>query len=313
MTKRRLDILSTGGTIASRTADPMVSGEELAEQVKQFFPDVDFKVREICRTGSSQITTDLLWEIGTQVKNSFGDGASGVVVTHGTDTLEETAYFLDLAVGSLGPTVITGAMRGFDAVSPDGLANLVDSCRVALELDSSEYGVLAVLNDKIHLAREVAKIHSWLVNAFDSPGAGPVGYIGKQDVRFTRKPLDRESVEYTALVPPVDLIKSGLDSGARSIRALIDAGSRGFVVESLGYGHLPPGLTQSLISAVGSNVPVVLTTRCLSGGVPMPGILDESGFVTSDLTGIKARIKLMLALSVTNEPKEIAELFAMYP
>ena len=311
--KRRLDILTTGGTVAARSGLPMVPGAELVSLVKGFFPGKEIVIREICRKGSSEITTDLLWQIGCQVKQSLQEGADGVVVTHGTDTLEETAYFLDLMSGSVGSIVVTGAMRAFDKASSDGLANLVDSCKVALEPASIGYGVLVVMNNRIHLAREVTKIHSWLLDAFQSPGTGPVGYVGPEGVRYGLKPLDRAHVEYTALVPPVDLIKTGLDSGARPIRALVEAKSRGLVVESLGHGNLPPGLTESLISALKSGVPVVIATRCLSGGAPNPGTVTKEGFVATDLSGVKARIKLMLALSLTNEPEKIAKMFAQYP
>ena len=368
MTQRRLDILTTGGTIASRTKGPMAAGDEVANQLHRFFPDVEIGVREICRLGSSQITTNVLWEIGAEAKKSFLDGADGVVVTQGTDTLEETAYFLDLIGGSngqdgevsvspeaeallapsaepvtedvqesdeestygtpirvegvisgaaariaFGPTVVTGAMRGFDAVGYDGLANLVESCQVALEPASAEYGVLVVMNDRIHLAREVTKVHSWLLDAFASPGLGPVGSVGQEGVTYTVKPPARSHVEYTALVPPVDLIKSGLASGDRLVRTLVEAGTRGLVVESLGYGHLPPGMVEALEDAVKDNIPVVITTRCLSGGAPNPGTVDDLGFVTTDLSGPKARIKLMLVLSVTNDPDEIAKMFGQRP
>ncbi len=367
MTQRRLDILTTGGTIASRAKGPMATGGEVADELHRFFPDVEIGVREICRLGSSQITTNVLWKIGTEAKKSFLDGADGVVITHGTDTLEETAYFLDLIGGSneqarevstlpaeapsappaepitedvqepgeesiygtpirvervissaaakiaFGPTVITGAMRGFDAVGYDGLANLVESCQVALEPVSAEYGVLAVMNGRIHLAGEVTKVHSWLLDAFASPCMGPVGFVGQEGVNYTVKPPGRSHVEYTALVPPVDLIKTGLASGDRLVRALVDTGTRGLVVESLGYGHLPPGMVEALQDAVKNNIPVVITTRCLSGGAPNPGTVDDSGFVTTYLSGPKARIKLMLVLSVTNDPGEIAKMFAQHP
>jgi L-asparaginase/Glu-tRNA(Gln) amidotransferase subunit D len=368
LTQRRLDILTTGGTIASRTKGPMATGDEVANELHRFFPDVEIGVREICRLSSSQITTNVLWEIGAEAKKSFLDGADGVVVTHGTGTLEETAYFLDLIGGSngqdgevsvspeaealpapsaepvtedvqesdeestygtpirvegvisgaaariaFGPTVVTGAMRGFDAVGYDGLANLVESCQVALEPASAEYGVLVVMNDRIHLAREVTKVHSWLLDAFASPGLGPVGSVGQEGVTYTVKPPARSHVEYTALVPPVDLIKSGLASGDRLVRALVKAGTRGLVVESLGHGHLPPGMVEALQHAVKDNIPVVITTRCLSGGAPNPGTVDDLGFVTTDLSGPKARIKLMLVLSVTNDPDEIAKMFGQRP
>jgi L-asparaginase/Glu-tRNA(Gln) amidotransferase subunit D len=346
----------------------MATGDEVANELHRFFPDVEIGVREICRLSSSQITTNVLWEIGAEAKKSFLDGADGVVVTHGTDTLEETAYFLDLIGGSngqdgevsvspeaealpapsaepvtedvqesdeestygtpirvegvisgaaariaFGPTVVTGAMRGFDAVGYDGLANLVESCQVALEPASAEYGVLVVMNDRIHLAREVTKVHSWLLDAFASPGLGPVGSVGQEGVTYTVKPPARSHVEYTALVPPVDLIKSGLASGDRLVRALVKAGTRGLVVESLGHGHLPPGMVEALQHAVKDNIPVVITTRCLSGGAPNPGTVDDLGFVTTDLSGPKARIKLMLVLSVTNDPDEIAKMFGQRP
>lgn len=313
MQQPRLEILTTGGTIASRARGPMASGDEVASELRGFFPDVDIVVREICRKGSSQITADILWDIGVQVNKSFQDGASGVVITHGTDTLEETAYFLDLIAGSSRPIVITGAMRGFDAIAPEGLANLVESCQVALEPASSAYGVLVVMNDRIHLAREITKVHSWLLDAFGSPAIGPVGCVGREGVRYTVKPLDRSHTPYSALIAPVDLIKTGLDSGDRLVRAAVEAGTRGLVIESLGHGHIPPGMTAALKDAVGRGVPVVITTRCLSGGAPNPGTLHESGFVTTDLSGPKARIKLMLALSITNDPVRVARMYRQYP
>ncbi len=346
VSKRRLDILTTGGTIASKARGGMLSGEELIADLENIFPDVEIGIKDICRVGSSQITTHILWEIRTSVQESFYMGADGVVITHGTDTLEETAYFLDLMSNSkvsksaeaeedvsafgqsipiastmhevdakihFGPTVITGAMRGFDDIGYDGMANLIDSCRVALEPKSAAYGVLAVMNNKVHLAREVTKIHSWMLDAFDSPATGPIGYVGPQGVDFLVNPPPRTFCEYTALVPPVDLIKTGIAFDERMVRMLVEGQSRGIVVESMGYGHLPQRMVEALKDAIKSNVPVVVTTRCLYGGAPAPGTLIDAGFISTDLNGQKARIKLMLALSVTNDPSEIARLFAVRP
>lgn len=212
-----------------------------------------------------------------------------------------------------GPTVVTGSMRGHDAAGYEGMSNLIESCQVALEPDSAEYGVLVVMNDKIHLAREVTKAHSWLLDAFVSPALGPVGYVGPQGVNYTVRPPARSYVKYTALLPPVDLVTTAMESGDRLVRALIDAGTRGLVVESLGHGNLPPGMAAALYQAVKDDIPVVITTRCLFGGAPNPGTVDDQGFIATDLNGPKARIKLMLALSVTNDPAEIAGMFAMCP
>ncbi|HOV65625.1 MAG TPA: asparaginase [Bacillota bacterium] len=343
----RLDILSTGGTIASRAKGPMASGEELVGDLRKVFPGVDIRVHDICSVGSSQITTHILWDIGTQVQKVFYEGSNGVVITHGTDTMEETAYFLDLMSGStakkgtegetddtsvygqsipivsnvsdldtkitFGPTVVTGAMRGFDDVGSEGMANLIDSCKVALQSRSAAYGVLVVMNSKIHLAREVTKVHSWMLDAFASPATGPVGYVNPQRVDFLVNPPARSFYEYTALVPPVDLLKTGIASDERMVKILVEAGSRGIVVESMGYGHLPKSMIVSLQDAVNANVPVVMTTRCLYGGAPAPGTLTDSGFITTDLNSQKARIKLMLALSITNDLGDIASIFAARP
>ncbi len=313
MANQRLDILTTGGTIASRAGKPMASGAELAEPLRDFFPDVEIVVKEICRVGSSQITLDILKTIRAQVEESFAGGSSGVVITHGTDSLEETAYLLDLTAARFGTIVITGAMRGLDAVAPEGMASLVESCRVALEPASREYGVLVVMNDRIHLAREVTKVHSWLLDAFASPATGPVGYVNPLGVEFVVGPPKREYAPYKNLESPVDLIKVSLDSGPRLLRAALDTGAKGIVIESFGYGHLPPGMIDAVRSAVDRDIPVVLTTRCLTGGAPRPGTVHKEGFITTDLSGPKARIKLMLALSLTKDREEIARLFAQRP
>ncbi|MGE5579430.1 MAG: asparaginase [Bacillota bacterium] len=312
----KLVILTTGGTIASRRQGPMASGSEVAGELEKHFPDAEVAIKEVFRIDSSKMTTDMMWEIGVQVESSFREGAAGVVVTHGTDTLEETAYFLDLMSAFFGPVAITGAMRGFDSVAPEGLANLVESCKVALEPASKDYGVLVVFNDKIHLAREATKTHSWTLDTFVSPETGPVGLVGatsQQRVRYLVRPQERVHSEYRGFAGPVDLVKTAVDSGDRLIRAALATGTKGIVVETLGFGHLPPGAATALKDAVSQGIPVVVTTRCLSGGAPNPGNLNDSGFITTDLSGAKARVKLMLALSVSNEPAELARLFSQNP
>ncbi len=386
---QRIDILTTGAMPSQRKDAVASSGEDVVDHavnaLHKCFPGVEFVVRRVCCRDSSQMTTDILWGIGVQVSRSFQDGADGVVVTHSTDTIEETAYFLDLvgdfsgsglsgsgfpgtddasdkqvdegssrpngqaqasdeddshgpvvqisegismessfgpARGRIsgsgpkaanGPTVITGSIRRAGEMAPQGLANLLASCKVALEPDSAQYGALVVANGEIHLAREVVKVNSWILDAFESPVCGPVGFVGSHGVDFVAKPLRRSCTRYTALVPPVDLVTASIGPGDRSIPALVDVGCRGLVVESLGYGNLPQEMVRDLQSAAKRNVPVVITTRCLSGGAPNPGTVDDSGFVATNLPGPKARIKLMLALSVTNDASEIAQIFAQYP
>lgn len=313
MEKRLLVILTTGGTIASKSRVPMVSGNELTRDLGDYLPGVEIQVEEVARTGSSQMSLDTIWGLGRKASDALAGGASGVVVTHGTDTLEETAYFLDLTAAGSGPVVVTGAMRGQDAVAPEGMANLVEACRVALHPGASARGALVVLNDRIHAAREVAKVHSWQLDAFSSPEGGPVGHVSPEDVRFFGPPPPAERFPFTGFVTPVDLIKLSVDCGDRPVKAAVDSGAKGLVVETLGHGNVPQAALQALKSASEAGMPCVFTTRCLSGGAPSPGTVRRGGFILTDLPGPKARIKLMLALSLSRERSHLARVFAARP
>lgn len=313
MEKCRLVILTTGGTIASRTCTPMLSGSELTAGVGEHLPGVDVRVEEVARTGSSQMSLDTIWTLGQRAREALSAGATGVVVTHGTDTLEETAYFLDLTAAAAGPVVVTGAMRGQDAVAPEGLANLVEACMVALDDAAGGRGALVVMNDRVHLAREVTKVHSWQLDAFASPGGGPAGFVSPAGVRFFSPPPPAERFPFTGLVSPVDLLKLTVGCGDRQLKAAVDSGAKGLVVETLGYGNVPEAALTALKAASEGGVPCVFTTRCLSGGAPSPGTVRRGGFILTDLPGPKARIKLMLALSVSRERSYLAKVFAARP
>lgn len=313
MAPPKVTILSTGGTIASRSKAPMLSGQELTQGLTELISGVKIVVEEVARFGSSQMTLDTLWTLGEKVVAALRDGSSGVVVTHGTDTLEETAYFLDLVAGSAGPVVVTGAMRGQDAVAPEGMANLVEACRVVLSPDSADWGTLVVMNDRVHAAREVVKVHSWQLDAFASPESGPAGYVNASGVRFTRRPLVSERFAFPGLVSPVDLVRLTVDCGDRVVKSAVGSGARGLVVETLGFGNIPQAVLQALRRATEDGVPVVLTSRCLTGGAPSPGTVRKGGFILTDLPGPKARIKLMLALSLGTERSHLARVFAARP
>ncbi|MEW6523228.1 MAG: asparaginase [Bacillota bacterium] len=314
MESGKITLITTGGTIASSRGGPMVSGTQLAAEVTRLLPQVQLETVELARVGSSQITFNLLHRLAGTCREAFQHRAQGVVVTHGTDTLEETAYFLDLTVGhGPGPVVVTGAMRDRESASPEGLANLAASCRVALTSHARNYGVLVVMNDRIHTARDVAKAHSWLLDAFVSPVLGPVGLVSGDDVRFHHGPWPREPQPFTSPVQPVELIKLALDCGDRLITEAVTAGVKGLVVEGMGLGHMPEGASVACLRAVEAGIPVVVTSRCLAGGAGSAGCVTSEGFIASDLPGPKARIKLMLALSITSEPHAIARLFASNP
>lgn len=309
----KLTVLTTGGTIASRSKAPLLSGRELTRDLSEYVPGVKIEVEEVCRVGSSQMTLDAMWSLGRKAAAALQSGSSGVVVTHGTDTLEETAYFLDLTAAGGGPVVVTGSMRGQDSIGPEGMANLVEACKVALAPEAAAWGALVVMNDRIHAAREAAKVHSWLLDAFASPESGPAGYVGPAGVNFTRQPLRAERLAFSGFVSPVDLLKLSVDCGDRLVRAAVSSGTKGLVVETLGFGNIPQAALQALRDAIEAGVPVVLTSRCLTGGAPSPGTVRRGGFILSDLSGPKARIKLMLALSLGAERSHLAKAFAARP
>jgi len=170
-----------------------------------------------------------------------------------------------------------------------------------------------VMNDRVHAAREATKVHSWLLDSFASPESGPVGYAGPAGVKFTREPLPAERFEFTGFTFPVDLIKLSVDCGDRPVRAAVSSGSKGLVVEALGYGNVPEAAQKALRDAALAGVPVVLTSRCLAGGAPSPGAVRRGGFILTDLPGPKARVKLMLALSLGQERSRLARVFAARP
>lgn len=241
----------------------------------------------------------------------------GVVITHGTDTLEETAYFLDLVIQSEKPIILTGAMRSSNEVGSDAVYNLISSLRVISEDEAKNHGVLVVMNDEIHSAQNVTKTSTSNIAAFQSPGSGPIGMITKSQVLFQQRLLKREFYSIHAISANVPLLKAFAGIDERMIDALHSMNPDGLVIEAFGQGNLPSRMVDGIQRMLNENIPIVLVSRS-SQGVVQPTYayegggkhLEELGVILSNgLSGQKARLKLLITLEKTRNINELKKLF----
>lgn len=243
----------------------------------------------------------------------------GVVVTHGTDTLEETAYFLDLTVETTIPIVLTGAMRSSNEIGSDGLYNLLSAVKVACSDDAKDKGVLVVLNDEIHTAENVTKTHASNVSTFQSPQYGPIGFISKSIVHFHHSPNHRAVFPIQAITKRVALFKVYAGMEPDLLEASVKLGYDGIVLEALGQGNVPPSLVPIIEESLKKEIPIVLVSRCFNGiaqdvyGYAGGGKgLKEKGVIfTKGLNGQKARLALLIALNHSDQSKAMENIFSI--
>lgn len=304
----KIRILTTGGTIAMREkqpgegAVPTLSGYDLSGLLPPGLPPVD--VEEVCNLPGAHITLDLLWKVRARVLAAVQEAdVDGVVVTHGTDTLEETAFLLDLTIPGDKPVVLTGAMRTSSDAGYEGQANLAAAVRVAAEPRARNLGTLVVLNDEIHAARHVTKTHTLAPDTFQSPDWGPIGRADPDKIIIAHR-VQRKVVPCEALETRVSLIKMVVGLDDVCLRNAVAAEVRGIVIEGLGGGRIPPWWLPGISQAISRGTTIVIASRCPAGRV-----YDKYGFAGSykenrargayfagGLNGQKARIGLMVAL-----------------
>lgn len=246
-------------------------------------------------------------------------GLAGIVIGHGTATLEETAYALSLALTVACPVLLVGAQRPISALSSDAGLNLVVALRTAGAPASRDRGVLVVLNDEIHAARDVTKTSVARLQTFRTPDFGALGQVDGASVHYYRlaerhhavgTPFD---IRDRSALPRVDVSYAHADADGTAVRAFVAAGARGIVSAGVAPGMTPPAEADALEEAVSAGVVVLKSTRAGSGVVPVTTRLAERGILSADnLTPQKARILLALALTVTRDPATIAEIFATY-
>jgi L-asparaginase len=328
----KVRILATGGTIAGTGSSPLQTGGYKAGQLSvdelvQAAPGLEQIARiegeQVCNVASLAVTNTIWLELARRINAALREpDLAGVVVTHGTDTLEETAYFLHLVVKSRKPVVVVGAMRPATALSPDGPLNLVNAVRVAASPAAVGCGVLVVLNDEIFSARDATKGSTYQLNAFRSPDLGPLGSINNGVISLYHKPTRRHTwetefcVEQLPTLPRTDIIYSHIEADAVAVDALVAAGSRGIVLAGAGSGHTTQAAHAALGAASTGHGVVIVRSSRVGGGRILPTSderLEAGAAVGGDnLNPEKARVLLTLALTRTTEPREIQRMFNTY-
>ncbi|HVY15409.1 MAG TPA: asparaginase [Rhodopila sp.] len=332
MSKPKVAFIGTGGTIASLGRGPLdlqdygAAGNVLhADELLARWPDTNL-VADVIPVRYRNVASpaiaypewkDLVSLCGTLVAEH--PDLAGIVIGHGTATLEETAYFLHLTVKVPVPVVLVGAQRPSSALSSDAGMNLVNALRVAASPEARGLGVLAMLNDEIHAAREVTKTSTLRLQTFRTPDFGVLGHADGDAVAFYRRPLRRGApdtefdVSGLAELPRVDIAYSYAGGDGTAVRAFVAAGAKGIVAGGFAPGFVPPGDFAALSEAAANGVVVVQSTRAGSGRTFRGKRLREAGFLIADnLNPQKARILLSLALTVTRDPDEIARIFRTY-
>ncbi|MET0396559.1 MAG: asparaginase [Longimicrobiaceae bacterium] len=308
----RILLITTGGTISMRVdperggAVPTLSGEEIVRMVPGIDRVARLEVREFGKLPGPHMTIERMWELRAEILRAVQEGFEAVVVTHGTDTIEETAYLLDRSLPAVVPVVLTGAMRNSSELSWDGPVNLMSAVQVAASPESRGRGTMVAMDERMVQGAEVVKTHTEEFGTFQSPNWGPLGIVDKGHVLYYRESRRKPTLAPDAPVTPVDLVKIVAGADARLIEASLESGARGIVLEALGRGNVPPEVVPGVRRWTEAGRPLVVTSRSLRGRVLdtyayMGGghVLREMGAIFADhLTGQQARIELMLALGV---------------
>lgn len=317
-------VIFNGGTISMKVdekikaAVPNLTGEEIMSMVTGIESYAEVESYTFSSLPSPHVTPDIMLELSNYIKGFLKrDDVDGVVITHGTDSLEETAYFLQLTIKSEKPVVVTGSMRNSSELGYDGPANLAASICTATSKEARNRGVIVCLNNELNCASEVTKSHSMHLNTFQSPEFGPIGIVDSNEVRFYRENPTKEYIETDKIETNVQLIKACAGMDGTLIDFCVENGAKGIVIEGMGRGNLPPAMAKSVEKAIKKEVAVILVSRCYKGRV-----LDSYGYegggkqlrkmgviFGDSMPGQKARIKLMIALGKTNSLKEIREIF----
>jgi L-asparaginase len=320
-------VLSTGGTIASRQDPvkggyvPALSADDLIAAVPAIKKVAQIHTQQISNISSSDMTPRIWLQLSARINELLSQPAiTGVVVTHGTNTLEETAYFLDLTVTSLKAVVVVGAQRPASDPDADGPRNLLDAIRVATSREAAGKGVLVVMNGQINAARDVTKTNTSQVETFRSLEFGALGVVDVEAVRFYRSPLRRQTLtaDSRTALRRVEIVTSYAGADGRVIRSLVrDGDVDGIVVTGLGLGGVPEAMLDAIQEARAKGIPVVVGTRVPTGRVfPLSATkgsalsLKAIGCVLADnLSPQKARILLMLALTQTRDSEALQRYF----
>ncbi|WP_130807291.1 asparaginase [Senegalia massiliensis] len=322
---KKVAIIFNGGTISMKVdprinaAIPALSSQEIMSMVTNIEKYADIETINFSKLPGPHMTPDLMLELSNTIKNILKrEDIDGVIVTHGTDTLEETAFFLELNIKSEKPIIVLGAMRNGSELGYDGPSNLSAGICTAISEESKGKGVLVVMNNEVNAATEVTKTNTLSLDTFKSPEFGPLGIVDNDEVLYYREKKSHDHIlNIDKLESKVGLIKCGAGMDSDIIEFYINTGYKGLVIEAMGRGNVPPSMLDGIKRAISKNIPVIIVSRCPTGRV-----LDTYGYLGAgkmlrdigaifgfNLPGQKARIKLMLALSMTKDINKIKDIF----
>lgn len=325
-----IKILATGGTIAgagqTATDSSYTAGkvgvDELIAAVPEMTKIANISGEQIVKIGSQDMNDEVWLTLANRINTLLAqDDVDGIVITHGTDTMGETAYFLDLTVNSKKPVVLVGAMRASTAMSADGPMNLYNAVVTAADKDSMGRGVLVAMNDNVFDARNVTKTNTTAVDTFQSPNFGTIGYIHNSDVIYSnsveRKAADETVFDVSALtkLPKVGIVYNYANASDLPVKAFINAKYDGIVSAGVGNGNIYHSILTELAKASDDGMMVVRSARTPTGATTLHAEIDDDkfGFVASGtLNPQKARVLLMLSLTQTKNYQEIQKMFNVY-
>jgi L-asparaginase len=327
----KIHIIATGGTISgigfnrldytqySDTGNRYTI-EQLLERIPEVKSFADISFENLLATGSTNITPKDWLVIGERANTLLKDDIDGIVITHGTATLEETAYFLHLTINSNKPVVLTGAMRPPSSISTDADINLFDAIRIASSKNAKNMGVMGVLNNQIHSAREMIKMNTLRVDTFQSNDLGFLGFVDSDgQVIFYRNSTkihtfeSEFSTQSLDQLPRVDIVVAYSGGDGLLIDAVKKNASQGLILAGFGSGTLPTIMKDSALELVKDGIPVVLASRSTMGRIILTKKIKDEGFITCDnLSPQKARILLMLSLLQTSDTQKIRDFFEKY-
>ncbi|MEN8692417.1 MAG: asparaginase [Desulfobacterales bacterium] len=318
--KPRVLILTTGGTIASRNDASLIDGPELVQAVPQLLDYAEIGVEEFSVIGSSKITPNHWLRLAKRVNEIYSkdDRMAGIVITHGTDTMEETSYFLNLTVKWDRPVVLVGSMRSSNEVSADGPANLINAVRVAISDQAIGQGVLVVLNEDISAARDVWKTDNRRVQTFGGSNVGYVGTVDPDGVRFYRRSLQPHTttsefdISDVSSLPEVLIFTDFTGLKEPVVQHFGNQPMDGLVIRTFAGGRMSAGLISGLKSISDRGIPTVVTSRVPKGRIVSPPNYEFPAIVSRGQQDNKARILLMLALTKTSDLNEIQRIFDVY-
>lgn len=323
-------VITTGGTIGSRknpesgAIHAVLSADELLATAPDIALIANVELIQWGSLNSWNMTPRMMLELAHLAEREIArPEVTGVVITHGTDTVEETALVADLTIGSPKPVVFVVAMRAMSDLGADGLRNLYDAVRVAVDPQSANRGAMLVVNEMVHAARHVTKMNTVNPHTFESPDFGPIGIVAGDGVHFLHDPRLRKVLSISRLEEEVHVVKALSGQDDRLITWLLETGARGLVIEGSGAGNVPGSMRSGIRNAIARGVPVVLTSRCpygylaaaygtsgaAGGGYDMAKL---GAIAANHLPAQKARIALMIALGHDHELQFVNEFFDSY-